>query len=191
MAAGRCGRQRGGDVQPGVGFRIHMVLHPRCIGAAVQALGKGGAVAAAHGVVQLERPAQAVQALGHGQQGRQANAAGQQQAVGRVLGQREVVARCADLQHIALVNRLVHGLRATARAGLLQHAQQVAVGFGGVVAQRIGALQALRQLHFNVRAGSEGRQVLAGRRLQFEAADVQCFAVLARHAHGQEGVGRG
>jgi hypothetical protein len=56
----------------------------------------------------------------------------------------------ADLQHIAFVHGIVHGLRAPARSRVAQDAQHISVGFTRVVAQRILADQAAWQKHIDV-----------------------------------------
>jgi hypothetical protein len=93
---------------------------------------------AAGAVVQLEGGAQRMQAVGHRQHRRDADAAAHQHAVRRALVEREVVARGADGQAGASLQGGVHGHRAAARGGVLEHAQAVGLGVGRVAAQRVG-----------------------------------------------------
>lgn len=122
------------------------------------------------------------QALGHAQDRRDTDTTGQQQAAAGIVCQSEVVLGGADLQQLALVHRL----RAAARSRIAQHANQVAVVFLRVVAQRVLARKTTRQVHVHVRAGGktrQGRTRLCGD--QFQGADVGGFDGFARHANRQ------
>ena len=159
---------------------VEVEMHLLGEGRGRDAVAKGRALARARAVVHLEVRAGHGQPLGHAQDRRDADAAGQQQVALRLVGQREVVLRRADLQHVAFAHQFVHRQRAAARGRVAQHADQVAVRLGRVVAQRVLARQAVRQVHVDVRAGRERRQRRAVHADQLESEDVLGLPVLAR-----------
>ena len=136
----------------------------------------------------LKIGSRADQLFSHAQKGRDANAPGQQHMALRIRRQRKVVARRADLQRVALVHQVVHGLRAAARMGVAQDSHLVTVGFARRVAQGILPHQAPGQMHVHMRAGGERGQGGAIGSDQLETVNIERFALLARHAHAQ---GRG
>ena len=81
------------------------------------------------------------------------------------------VARHAHLQRATDGDGLVHSARTTARRRVQVHGQLVAMALRGIVAQRIGARQATRQLQLQVRPRGELRQFAAAGRLEFEQDD--------------------
>ncbi|MNV46841.1 hypothetical protein D3C71_1386860 [compost metagenome] len=95
--------------------------------------------------------------------------------------QREQVAWLADAQPAAFVHVFVHGLRTAARRRVEQNAQQVAMAFFRVIAQRVLAHQAIGQVHVDMRAGAESRQDGMLGRGQFKAVDAFGFEAFAGH----------
>ncbi len=71
------------------------------------------------------------------------------------LVEREVVERRRAREPVALAQVIVHPGRAAAALDLAQHGDHVAVGLGGVVEQRIRALDAIAERHVDVGAGRE------------------------------------
>src|SRR5690606_8926995 len=85
-------------------------------------------------IVHLEVGPLSMQSPGHTEDRCHADAAGQQQmSLGGRL-QREQVARCANSELVANLYRLVQGPRSPSRARLIEYADDITMGFGGVVA---------------------------------------------------------
>ncbi|MNP10746.1 hypothetical protein D3C76_1029060 [compost metagenome] len=112
-----------------------MQVHAIGKGCPLETLDKSRPITGASRVMQFEIGTAVGQLLGHAEDRRDADATGKQQAASGFADQREKVARLADVQPVAAVDLLMHAPRATARGGVLEHADQVAMALLRVIAQ--------------------------------------------------------
>ncbi|MNO86806.1 hypothetical protein D3C76_782180 [compost metagenome] len=182
MRVGRLCRQHGGQVErlPGITIVVMQVYASgkRGVGDAPT---KRHALGRACAIVHLELATAVSQAFGHAQDRRHTDATCQQQrALTRY--QRKVIARRADPNRLAFLQLRMHCHRATARFRVAQHADDVAMLFAGVIAQRILTHQPGADFHIDMGTCAEPRQVtIEG--FQFQRDDIQRLCTFAGQAY--------
>jgi len=92
-------------------------------------------VTGARAVVHLKGLAGNREPLCHAQDRCDPNAASEQHAGFCLVREREMILGRADREHVPLIHLLVHGLRASARRGVLQHAYPIQAALKGRVAK--------------------------------------------------------
>jgi hypothetical protein len=80
----------------------------------------------------LELPSDVVEPLGHAEDGRDADAAGEQKRSLGSVREGKVILGLADLEDIALLDVVVHCIRAATRVGGTQHADEIAMRFARI-----------------------------------------------------------
>ncbi len=146
----------------------------------IQERGMGGG---ARAVMQRERLAGVVQAVGHGQQRGDADAAGEQNGGVGTRCEFKMITRAGDAQQSAWPDRM-HRHGTAARRCVLQHADTIAVALRRIVHEGVLPDQMGGSFDINMRAGGEARQHGAGGIDQVERLDFGGFLGCRRDQKG-------
>ena len=149
---------------------------------------EGGLVAAARAIMQREGGIVRRQMTAHRHQRRDPDPARDQDMALARFVERKIVDGRGGYEGVAGPQMIVHPGRAAAAVGLAQHRDDVTVGLGAIIEQRIGSRLAVAERDIDMRARRETRQRPAGRGHQRHRLDARRDRLdagdLERERHG-------